>query len=82
MKSPINWSDLVGKTISCATQMKFQEYDDVPVLALKFTDGTSCFIVAEYGGYTGGSEDEYPRYIYITDDIENSLEPFPCGEPK
>ena len=42
-----------------------EEYDDEPFLDLEFTDGTSARIIAEYGGYTGKSEDEYPRFILV-----------------
>ena len=62
--------DLVGKTISSAQRMKRPEYDDEAWLKLTFTDGTSCFVVAGYGEYTGESEDEYPAYIGITEEVE------------
>ena len=71
----MKWSDLVGKTISRATHMKFVGYDDEPVLKLEFTDGTSCFIIGGYGGYTGGSEDEYWQFVSIRRELDPNMEP-------
>ena len=31
-------------------------------------------IVASYGNYTGESEDEYPTWIYVTDQYNGKLE--------
>ena len=58
-------SGIVGKTIASATYMKKPEYDDRPYLLLRFTDGTECYVVGWYGGFTGSSEDEYPAYVGI-----------------
>ena len=41
------------------------EYDDKPILKLIMKSGKVFHIIADYGGYTGKSQDEYPRYIYI-----------------
>ena len=61
----MNIQDLTGKTIKSATKMKKPEYDDEGFLRIYFTDGTSCDIVAWYGGYSGDSEDEYPTDISV-----------------
>ena len=71
----MNWVDLVGKTISSITQMKLREYDDMGFLKLEFTDGTFCFIIGGYGGYTGGSEDEYQTVINLEEDPKEDLVP-------
>ena len=54
--------------------MTAKGYDDSGYLRLDFTDGTYCYIVAGYGGYTGGSLDEYPTNIRIETVIEEELE--------
>jgi hypothetical protein len=69
----VSIADLAGKTIASATRMKKAEYDDEAWLQLHFTDGSSCVIVASYGGYSGESEDEYPSYFYIKDSIEGLM---------
>ena len=61
---------LIGKTIKKVTIKGIksddgEEYDDKPYLILEMEDGTVFQIIAIYGGYTGKSEDEYPRYIYV-----------------
>ncbi|TWU59516.1 hypothetical protein V7x_55940 [Crateriforma conspicua] len=66
----MEFSDVVGKTIQSATQMKRPETDDDGWLLLEFTDGTRCMVVAYYGGYTGDSEDEYPTGICISEKVE------------
>jgi len=58
--------ELVGKTIASAEVKGMPSYDDVPYLVLKFTDGSVYTVIAEYGCYTGCSEDEYPRFIHVT----------------
>jgi len=58
--------DLIGKTIATAEVSGMPGYDDTPYLTLTFEDNTSITIVADYGGYTGNSEDEYPRYISVS----------------
>jgi hypothetical protein len=42
-----------------------REFDDEPYLFLEMTDGTLFKITSSYGGYTGGSKDEYPAFISI-----------------
>lgn len=59
---------IAGKTIVRGTLMKRQEYDDEPYLHLEFSDGSDACVVASYGGYTGGSEDEYPAFISVMAD--------------
>lgn len=71
--------DLVGKTITAATKMCREDKDDEGWLKLQFSDGTSCVVVAGYGGYTGKSEDEYPTFIYIAEDVAG-LVPAPYKE--
>lgn len=61
--------NIIGKTISAASLMKRDGYDDEGWLKLEFSDGTFCVVVAGYGCYTGNSNDEYPTYIDISDDI-------------
>ena len=64
----MEFKDLVGKTIISAVQVSPHEgYDDQGCLQLEFSDGTKASIVADYGGYTGDSYDEYPTCIYICD---------------
>ncbi len=63
MKTEFN---LIGKKIIKATINKIsKEYDDEPYLDLEFEDGTKARIIADYRGYTGSSEDEYPRFIRV-----------------
>ena len=62
--------NITGKTIAQVTKMRKPEYDDTGWLKIDFTDGTHCVIWAGYGGWTGGSEDEYPTCIGVTDDVE------------
>jgi hypothetical protein len=65
---------LIGKTIKSAEIKKLSEkYDDEPYLDLTFTDGSSIRIMANYGGYTGKSDGEYPRFILIKEN-ENEKE--------
>ncbi len=54
-----------GKTIKSYRINGIQGYDDMPFLTLYFTDGSSVVIEANYGGYSGRSEDEYRRYIEV-----------------
>lgn len=67
-------NEFIGKTIINARIENLNGYDDEPFLVLNFTDGTSCKIEANYGGYTGMSQDEYPRYI--TYEFEGSSQGF------
>lgn len=57
--------DLLGKIIYKAAFRGIPDCDDQPFLDLEFTDGTKCTIVADYDGWTGNSQNEYPRKIYI-----------------
>jgi hypothetical protein len=66
--------DLVGKTITSATLMKLEDYDDTAWLKLEFSDGSECCVVASYGGYTGESEDEYPARVLL-DEVRPDLVP-------
>ena len=65
----MEFKDLIGKTITNATQQKLSDHDDSGFLELQFSDGTTALIVAMYGGYTGNSEDEYPTGLYIINDL-------------
>ena len=67
----MEYKDLIGKTIESVSHKKLKGYDDEGYLELKFTDGTIATVVASYGEYTGESEDEYPTYIYVTDELDN-----------
>ncbi len=62
----INFSFLIGKTITKASVKKLQKYDDEGFLQIAFSDGTEATIVASYGEYTGRSDGEYPTYVGIT----------------
>jgi hypothetical protein len=60
--------ELIGKTIKTAVIVGIsEEFDDKPFLDLEFTDGVKIRIEAEtdFHGYTGNSENEYPRVISI-----------------
>jgi hypothetical protein len=69
----MEFKDLIGKTIIAATPKKLLEYDDEGYLHLQFSDGTEAFIIAEYGGFTGDSFDEYPTYLSIADKCNRDL---------
>lgn len=69
----MDFKDIEGKTIQSAVQCKRPTNDDDGWLVLRFTDGTACTIVAYYGGYTGGSEDEYPTGIGINDNVDGLI---------
>lgn len=73
----MNPQNLVGKTITSATQMKHPNYDDNGWLLLKFSDGTECLITASYSGYTGYSEDEYPTRIGLSDTTLETIDLVP-----
>ena len=63
--NPPKFSDLSGKTIANAMQMKHPSCDDSGWLRLAFTDGSAFDIEACYGGYSGESVDEYPTLIFL-----------------
>jgi len=42
-----------------------KRWDDKPILRLTMKDGSMFDIISEYGGYTGGSQDEYRRFIEV-----------------
>lgn len=66
--------ELIGKTITGAKYQKVVNSDDEGFIELSFSDGSKTFIVAGYGGYTGGSLDEYPTYILVLPEVEEDLE--------
>lgn len=63
--------ELIGKTIKAIQRKEVKGKDDDAWLELSFTDGTKILIVASFGGYTGESIDEYPVYVYLSDDYED-----------
>jgi hypothetical protein len=65
--------NLIGKTISSATRMKFPSLDDAGFLKLNFTDSTSCIIVADYGQHTGESADEFPTKISVVSHLDGLI---------
>jgi len=67
--------DLVGKTITEATLLKFPELDDEAWLRLRFADGTECVLEGWYGGWTGNSCGEYPACIDIRQEPPADLVP-------
>jgi hypothetical protein len=64
-------SEIIGKTIRDSYRCGNTATDDKGWLVLEFTDGTRVCVAASYGGYTGGSIDEYPTCISI-DTLENN----------
>jgi len=72
--------ELINKTIIHAEIKSINnsdEFDDSPYLYLKMSDGTEFTIVSNYGGYSGESEDEYPRFIEVVKgNINNSDEEY------
>ena len=68
----INAGDLIDKTISFAAFMKHERYNDEHILALTFTDGSACYVVADYGGFSWDSYDEYQKQIVILGEKELS----------
>lgn len=70
----MDYKDLIGKTIADVKKKKRIGFDDTGYLQLTFSDGTKATIVASYGDFTGDSEDEYPTGIFISGDIDESLE--------
>jgi hypothetical protein len=60
-----NFFHMTGKTIVSAEQKTIKGYDDEGFLELKFSDGQTCAIISDYGGYTGNSRDEYKTKIKI-----------------
>ena len=73
----MNFKDLVGKTITSTTHMRYKDLDDIGFLKLTFSDGTHCIIESSYGGYTENSRGEYPTNISILDDPEDESELVP-----
>ena len=68
---------LIGKTIKTIAYAKKVEHDDEPYLDIEFTDGIKVTVVATYGDYTGKSDDEYPRFIFVRPaDIRTGVEDF------
>ena len=61
----INWTELIGKTIKSISRRGIEGCDDIPYFDIEFTDNTKYTFEADYGGYTGDSQDEYPRFIYL-----------------
>lgn len=47
------------------SEEEIKEWDDKPILELEMDDGTIFLVEATYGGYTGGSYDEYPSFIQV-----------------
>lgn len=69
MTSPFDF--LIGKTIIKAVRRGILHHDDHPFLDLVFSDGSKATIIADFGGYTGNSDNEYPRYIKIETEVQN-----------
>jgi hypothetical protein len=62
--------ELIGKKIVKAEIKGIESCDDKPYLFLTMDDGSIFKIIAEYGRYTGNSQDEYPRFIKIKKLVE------------
>lgn len=56
---------LIGKTIKKISKRGIEGYDDIPYIDIEFTDKSKITIIADYGSYTGESNDEYPRFISV-----------------
>ena len=69
----MKFSELIGKTIANTQLMKKNGYDDEAWVRLDFTDGTHCFVVSSYGGYTGKSECDYPAFISLQKEVEGLI---------
>jgi len=72
----LNTSDdekLIGKTIIKIERKGTKGCDDTPYIVLTFSDGSTAVFEGHYGGYTGESEDEYPRYITLHYSSEESV---------
>ena len=69
----MKFSELIGKTIINTQLMKKNGYDDEAWVRLDFTDGTHCFAVSSYGDYSGKSEDEYPAFIFLRNEVEGLI---------
>ena len=75
MRTKIDIKELIGKKIVDAEIIGIYEdyfgkpveenYDDRPILRLIMEDGEIFEVESNYGGYTGNSEDEYPRFIKL-----------------
>jgi len=65
---------LIGKTIVRAKILGIKNCDDKPYLVLTMDDGSKFKIIANYGRYTGNSEDEYPRFISIEEQSKETEE--------
>ena len=65
----------VGKTIESIELQGIKGHDDVPILVLRFTDGSNLLLYAVFGGYSGASYDEYPCYIVegVPEDLNTEL---------
>jgi len=76
MALALTFDYLIGKTITSATKMVKDDYDDTGYLKLEFSDGTSVVIVGGFDGdWTGDSEGEYKTTIGIVDSIDGLREP-------
>ena len=53
----------IGKTIESIELHGIKGHDDVPVVVLRFTDGSNLLLQSVFGGYSGASYDEYPCFI-------------------
>ena len=56
---------LIGERIVKAKIKNIKNHDDTPYLFLTMESGIVFKIIANYGGYTGNSEDEYRRFIEV-----------------
>ena len=73
---------LIGKTITAATQMKREDTDDEGFLRLVFSDGSSCVIVSDYiEEWTGRSKNEYPTDISVVGAVAGLI-PLEDGDTK
>jgi hypothetical protein len=56
---------LIGKRIVKAEIKGIEGFDDMPYLFLTMEDGSIFKVTSCYDGYTGKSNDEYPRFIKV-----------------
>lgn len=66
--------ELIGKTIKNAEiKGHSPDCDGVNVLALTMESGEVFYVTGGYGGYTGGSCDEYPEFINVTKEVQEEI---------
>lgn len=60
----------IGK-LEAVDEYTKKEYDDTPYYYIELETGEVFRFVANYGGWSGKSEDEYPRMIHLQASVKN-----------